>query len=621
MKKFIILLLGLVLGFYSCSPDSEHKLFAYQNSNGDWGYFDREGQIVITPQFESASAFHDGKARVEVEFNGKNVYTFIDKKGNYDFSKSWDMATDFSDGLAIVRNDLGYPLAINTDFEVVLEFPKAESVTKFSEGIALKLIRISGEEPAYLYEIIDETGRVTGTYHINAEGAYYLNGADNLISHFNDGLFIALEELSDNQSFLVAINNKGEVKTKFDDGICSLSPFKDGVALAEFCDGKWGVVDKEGKIVINPQFREIYRDGDDYLVNVGSKWGWVDAEGKYIINPQFRAARNRGFNGTDLAAVKVGDKWGYINKKGKLEINPQFESVSPFFGDIALVYKRKSGHGIIDTDGKYIANPQFDDVLPQYYTEYIYGMNKQIDENNFIIESDYVNIDGMIDVIKNNIKKNNFYGLSADQMSLSKFLSIKVKDSLALKKSCNSSEGYMIDKIYNYQNWYYKYDANGYYNGVQNEGYYILNPNGKTLTSGLYANEKKSEAVTNLFKVSFFDSNQTDAISCDETLRLIDMTFYASVWGSRKVRKGFNQVTNKFYSSTNDNFSKFSNVKINFQANIKNSLNQRKRNALKDRLKDAFSEWNYWTDDLCFVYDFDVNSKGRITLNLKKCAG
>ena len=99
------------------------------------------------------------------------------------------------------------------------------------------------------------------------------------------------------------------------------------------------------------------------------------------------------------------------------------------------------------------------------------------------------------------------------------------------------------------------------------------------------------------------------------------MTFYASVWGSRKVRKGFNQVTNKFYSSTNDNFSKFSNVKINFQANIKNSLNQRKRNALKDRLKDAFSEWNYWTDDLCFVYDFDVNSKGRITLNLKKCAG
>ena len=87
MKKFILLLFPLVLGFYSCGSDSKYELFAYENSNGDWGYFDREGQIVITPQFESAYTFHDGKARVEVEFNGKSMYTFIDKKGNYDFSK------------------------------------------------------------------------------------------------------------------------------------------------------------------------------------------------------------------------------------------------------------------------------------------------------------------------------------------------------------------------------------------------------------------------------------------------------------------------------------------------------------------------------------------------------
>ena len=112
-----------------------------------------------------------------------------------------------------------------------------------------------------------------------------------------------------------------------------------------------------------------------------------------------------------------------------------------------------------------------------------------------------------------------------------------------------------------------------------------------------------------------------EAISCDQTLTLKDITFYARVWGSRKVRRGFNQVTNKFYSSTNDDFLKFSNVKINFEANIFNSLNKRKRNAIKDRLKDAFSEWNYWTDDLCFVYDFDVNSSGGITLKLKICAG
>lgn len=610
MKKFILLFLPLLFGLYSCGSDSEYELFAYANSNGDWGYFDREGKIIITPQFQSAYTFHDGKARVEVEFDNKSKFTFIDKKGNYDILKSWDRATDFSDGLAIVGNDLGYPMAIDTDLEVVLEFPNAGAVSKFSDGSAFKLITRS--EDGALIEIIDKNGKVTGTY--------YPKGGE-LINHFNDGVFIAEEEDEEEKEFLVTINSKAEVKTEFDDGICSLSSFKDGVALAEFCDGKWGVVDEEGKIVINPQYSEIYRDGDDYLVNIGRKWGWIDSDGQFIINPQFRSARNRGFNGTHLAAVKVGDKWGYVNKKGKLEINPQFESVSPFFGDIALVYKRRSGHGIIDADGKYVANPQFDDVLPEYYTQKIYGVNEQIDDNNFIIESDYVDIDGMIDVIKNNIKPNTFYGLSADQMSLSNLLSIKAKDSLALKKSCDLSEGYMIDIISNYQERYYKYDADGYYDGIQNKGYYKLNPNGKTVTSGLYATGEKSEAVTNLFKVSFYDSNQTDARSCDESLTLSNITFYASVWGSRKVRKGFNQVTNKFYSPTNDDFSKFKNVKISFKAGVYNKLNKRKRNVLKDRLTEAFPGPNDWINNLCFVYDFDVTSQGVVTLKLKASSG
>ena len=139
----------------------------------------------------------------------------------------------------------------------------------------------------------------------------------------------------------------------------------------------------------------------------------------------------------------------------------------------------------------------------------------------------------------------------------------------------------------------------------------------------MYATDRKSNAVTNSFKVSFYDSKQVDAVSCDDALRLNYMTFSADVWDSKKVRKGFNEVTNKFYSSSNDKLSEFQSVKINFSTNHQ-YLNRSKRNTITDRLKDAFAGVGNdgcleWSPDVYFSYDFLVSSDGSITLNLNKC--
>ena len=273
---------------------------------------------------------------------------------------------------------------------------------------------------------------------------------------------------------------------------------------------------------------------------------------------------------------------------------------------------------MIDSEGKFVANPQFDGVLPEYYTEQIYGVNKDIDfksrDNAFLIDTDYVNIDGMDDVIRSNITGQSWglYGLATDQVTLSNFLEAKANDSLIFKKSCDQSEGYMINKISNYQNSYYKYDANGYYEGYKKSGYYAISPNGKTPTSGMYATDGKSNAVTNSFKVSFDDSKAYDSDSSR-----------ADVWASKKVRKGFNEVTNKFYSSSNDKLSEFQGVRINFRTSHQ-YLNESKRNTITDRLNDAFAGVGNdgcleWSPDVYFSYNFLVTSEGSITLNLNKC--
>jgi len=55
------------------------------------------------------------------------------------------------------------------------------------------------------------------------------------------------------------------------------------------------------------------------LVKVGNRYGFIDRDGKMVINPQFSAAR--GFSEA-LAPVMISEGsnsiYGFVNKRGKL---------------------------------------------------------------------------------------------------------------------------------------------------------------------------------------------------------------------------------------------------------------------------------------------------------------
>jgi WG repeat protein len=54
-------------------------------------------------------------------------------------------------------------------------------------------------------------------------------------------------------------------------------------------------------------------------IEQGNRWSYIDKDGKIVINPQFEEAFD--FNG-GLAEVRVGDSRGYIDPAGKLVWNP-----------------------------------------------------------------------------------------------------------------------------------------------------------------------------------------------------------------------------------------------------------------------------------------------------------
>ncbi len=138
------------------------------------------------------------------------------------------------------------------------------------------------------------------------------------------------------------------------------SNFANGLA-AVLIEDKYGYIDNSGKTIITPQFKEAYDFANGLAaVLIEAKYGYIDKTGKIVIKPQFDEARKFASNG--LAAVKIKDKYGYINKTGKIVIKPQFKDASRFSNGLAVV-KIEDKYGYIDKTGKIVIEPQFDEAL------------------------------------------------------------------------------------------------------------------------------------------------------------------------------------------------------------------------------------------------------------------
>jgi hypothetical protein len=71
--------------------------------NKKWGFIDKTGILIIKPQFDEASSFSEGLARVLI---GRN-HGFIDKSGKMVIKPQFDLIllSRFSEGLAPVMID------------------------------------------------------------------------------------------------------------------------------------------------------------------------------------------------------------------------------------------------------------------------------------------------------------------------------------------------------------------------------------------------------------------------------------------------------------------------------------------------------------------------------------
>lgn len=233
-----------------------------------YGYIDRQGNEVISAQFEECNSFSNGLAAVKRD--GK--WGFVDGNGNFVIEAKYSLVSDFGkNGLAFARqpDDAGTGY-INKTGELVfaLDARQTYTGTAFNEfGIAR--LSVSGRP-----RLITETGAsVTEDFFIS-------------IDDFDkNGLAVATKTKGESGY----INTKAEFVVKGD--FSEYENFVNGYACVKK-DGKWGFINSKGEQVVECKYYRVTDFGaDGYAVVMiegeeknSYKYGIIDTTGAAVVD-------------------------------------------------------------------------------------------------------------------------------------------------------------------------------------------------------------------------------------------------------------------------------------------------------------------------------------------------
>lgn len=188
---------------------------------------------------------------------------------------------------------------------------------------------------------------------------------------FDDGIAWAVNP----GSAPFAIDKKGQVIFEFTQAEWVMA-FHNGLSVWIDANNRWGVVDKNGKVVIEPREGKpgpMFVNGLlPFYDKTAGGWGAVDMKGETVIECRFdeiATTDEKIFDTNYVQAlregripVKLGNKWGIVDRKGRIIINPQFDRL--LLDGKEYLFRKGDAWGWCDAKGHYKINPQYDDTLP-----------------------------------------------------------------------------------------------------------------------------------------------------------------------------------------------------------------------------------------------------------------
>jgi hypothetical protein len=307
-----------------------------------WGYIDRSGAVVIEPRFGEAHAFEGGLARVAVA----GRYGYIDPSGAVVIEPRFLQAFDFSAGRA----------------RVVLPSAALDARSRSASPAGRRLEAFIDTEGAVVVPAVLTEARDFGEARdaplapvVRTRTRDYLPLGIGLLS------FLRLR-LQDAGAWEV-IGPDGQVALRLEDAneVLGLTEgrfaFATNVGGWPFTSERWGYLDAEGAVSIEPRFVAAFGFSEGRAaVVVDDRFGYVDTTGALAIPPRFEFARPFV---SGRAAVRLDGRWGFVDSGGRLVIPAQYDLAFEFSDDRALV-ARDGRFGFVDPAGAEAIPLRFD---------------------------------------------------------------------------------------------------------------------------------------------------------------------------------------------------------------------------------------------------------------------
>jgi hypothetical protein len=329
---------------------SDDRLFPIKE-NSRWGYMDVNGKVVVTPAFDYAWDFAEGRGRIK----DKGRYGYVNTDGEIIIKPSFAYADDFANGYA----------RVNVSDTTVAD------------------VTFDGYSLNHGWSFVDPAGVVFNQTFASAQP-------------FADGVAVVKDQPAYDapQRYVTVDNGQLIVQDRVTTAIFAFN----GGTLAPASDpetGKLGMVDLQEQWVVQPSFDElgIYTEGFA-PARKNNQYGYIDQAGNWIysqvvsVDENFYPDRRPFSNG--LAAVQVApNAYQYIDKAGKPAFKARFKTVSNFTAEGYAIVSTSAGTGVIDKTGNWAVKPNLD-VRSVDKGVVIYQTNKGMGARNLATQKDIV---------------------------------------------------------------------------------------------------------------------------------------------------------------------------------------------------------------------------------------
>lgn len=308
----------------------------FYRSNSKWGLMDKTGKVITDALYDQLYEFSEGRALVK----SGSSYGFIDSKGKTVISIEYKYAESFSNGLALVRNDENKYGYIDKNGKVIIDY-LYDYATSFDDyGLAIVIEELTTGD---VYSLINKSNNkiINSVDYINGDGPLYeVETEDKIYLYKTDGTKFTEDNFEgvwylrdyfgnvddkDENDINVIFNKDGTILKSHDywesDFVSSFIKGQRLVALVIYDDdfmdvytydntyrlrgssliqiisnqrfivernGKYGLIDKDGNILIEFLYDGLYCFNDGYfLYQVNNKAGFMDSKYNTIVSATY----------------------------------------------------------------------------------------------------------------------------------------------------------------------------------------------------------------------------------------------------------------------------------------------------------------------------------------------